>query len=176
MISQQQDIKKMATITTISVKQYEFCDEIKQHILSYITGPKMEPFDLMKNQSFVYSFWSRNPTLKTLIYRFRLRMSRRQLMYELSAKGHAERWEVAKQQKNTLFMDLLYWPYYDELTLNLKNANFTKAKFLDEIIFKGTQSTKALRSKLRKRERVNCEFCGKELARASMKRHLLLHN
>ena len=194
----------MATITTITIKQYEFCDEIKQHILSYITR---KPFDLEKNWKFVYSFRTRQPTLKTLIYRFRLRMSRRQLLYELSDAGLKRQLKVAQAinlpiirrevirelnyfwtqhfgpYTKTSFWDkkwifkthysrMLYEPYRDELTLNFRGANFSKAMFLVSIRYFGNLSTKRIYKKMRKSERVNCELCGKDLARCSLNNHM----
>jgi hypothetical protein len=79
----------MATITY--TKQYEFCDDIKTHILSFLKARKMKTFIpspelLQKLKNWRFSF---NPdySYKTPLYHIRMEMPYRQLEYEVSSMG-----------------------------------------------------------------------------------------
>ena len=78
----------MASITIVTpkpFKQYEFCDGIKAHILSYLGAKKMKYSDVAA------SGWKdRNwLTIRSQIYYIRMAVSHEQLLWELTAAGQA---------------------------------------------------------------------------------------
>ena len=84
-ITQQQQ-NKMATITTVTpkpFKQYEFCDGIKAHILSYLGAKKMKFTDVAASK------WKdRNYlTIRSQVYYMRMAISHEQMLWELTAAG-----------------------------------------------------------------------------------------
>ena len=78
----------MATITTVTpkpFKQYEFCDGIKAHILSYLGAKKMKYTDVAASK-----WQDKNyKTIKSQIYYMRMAVSHEQLLWELTAAGQA---------------------------------------------------------------------------------------
>ena len=78
----------MASITTVTpkpFKQYEFCDGIKAHILSYLGAKKMKYTDVAASK------WQDKNYLKirSQIYYIRMAVSHEQLLWELTAAGQA---------------------------------------------------------------------------------------
>ena len=78
----------MASITTVTpkpFKQYEFCDGIKAHILSYLGAKKMKYTDVAasgwKDKNYL--------TIRSQIYYIRMAVSHEQLLWELTTAGQA---------------------------------------------------------------------------------------
>ena len=78
----------MATITTVTpkpFKQYEFCDGIKAHILSYLGAKKMKYTDVAASKWLDKNYL----TIRSQIYYIRMAVSHEQLLWELTAAGQA---------------------------------------------------------------------------------------
>ena len=106
----------MATITTTAVitRHYEFCDEIFQHILSYIPKPKpMKLLELHTIEDLLYAVRWKTP--KQLIYEFRMLVSWEQYEYEKSMVGRLHRVKDLAERKHQANKSLIiqdlrnYW-------------------------------------------------------------------
>ena len=78
----------MASITTVTPKpfnQYEFCDGIKAHILSYLGAKKMKYTDVAASKWLDKNYL----TIRSQIYYIRMAVSHEQLLWELTTAGQA---------------------------------------------------------------------------------------
>jgi hypothetical protein len=97
----------MATITTI--KQYEFCDEIKQHILSYLGAKKMKLTDLTLNRKIQILSKSIPAEIKPKhIYKLRMLISKEQYNYERSKIGIKHRKKIRDEMNMEFLRKKLY--------------------------------------------------------------------
>ena len=95
----------MATITY--TKQYEFCDDIKAHILSFLKPKKMKTFIpspelLQKLKNWRWRFNYTN-TFKSPLYHIRMEMPYRQLEYEVSNMGGLANYNKGRNYLGTPF-------------------------------------------------------------------------
>ena len=81
----------MASITTITTKQYEFCDDVKKHILSFLAPKKMSLVNLYDDKIQALLMKCQRPdrlfSRKARIYHLRMLVSKEQIDYERSDVG-----------------------------------------------------------------------------------------
>ena len=111
----------MATITY--TKHYEFCDDIKAHILSYLGPKKMKPFTPSIQLLQKLSEWGRsyikNYDYMTPLYHIRMNMPYRQLEYEVSEMGANARRKNGRNYSRTLYLngEIIYYQALDKISV-----------------------------------------------------------
>ena len=173
-----------------------FCDDIKHHILSFLGAKPMKPTPLGAFTSIIHKWGRKRLSERSFVYRLRLRISLEQLQFEQSAVGigarerYTERLLERCKQVDVLeelrryhvlaaqdFNGVIHIPFtfrlveWEATVLKKLLTGTTSQTLLESIRSAG----KASANKFRRRERVSCEFCGKEVARSSLSRHKKTH-
>ena len=173
-----------------------FCDDIKHHILSFLGAKPMKTTGLGVFTDIIHKWGRGRLSPKSFVYRLRMRISLEQLQFEQSAVGIGAREKyvarlLEKCKRSDVLEELLQ---YHVLAAQDFNGVFRipdsfrlvewESTIL-KILLKGTtawtlleavrSAGKASADKFRRRERVCCEFCGKEVARSSLSRHKKTH-
>ena len=176
-----------------------FCDDIKRHILSFLGAKPMKTTELDDIADLIHKFWHDKQSGKTFIYRLRMRISFEQWQFEQSDVGVRAREKyvalrleqckrrdvraellqyhvLAAQDFNGVFripdsFHRVKWEARIFQLLMRVQRNETTPLFLNTIRMAG----KASAAKFRRRERVCCECCGKEVSRSSLSRHKKTH-
>ena len=173
-----------------------FCDDIKRHILSFLGAKPMKLTDIDDIADLIHKWGDGKLSAQTFVYHLRMRISFEQLQFEQSAVGFR-----AREKSNALRMEqckrrdvqaeLLQYHILAAQDFNgvfRIPDSFERFKWessIFKILLKGTihgfllegirGAGKASVNKFRRRERVCCEFCGKEVSRSSLSRHKKTH-
>jgi hypothetical protein len=165
----------MATITY--TKQYEFCDDIKAHILSYLKPRKMKSFtpsiqllqkmlEWKRSTSALYN----NPRrfhYTSPLYHIRMNMPYRQLEYEVSEMGANARKKHERDYVNTLYAGAR-WIYDDAMDTicgrmgGLKNHLASIRMRANEFAYRRDECEKYIKFS----KRVCCRQCKKTMTYA----------
>ena len=173
-----------------------FCDDIKHHILSFLGAKPMKTTKLEDIADLIHKWGRGQLSAKTFIYHLRMRISFEQLQFEQSAVGVKAREKyvallleqckrrdvqaellqyhvLAAQDFNGVFRipDSFLRVDWESVVLNRLLKGATSWTLLESVRSEG----KASAAKFRRRERVCCEFCGKEVSRSSLSRHKKTH-
>ena len=172
-----------------------FCDDIKRHILSFLGAKPMKTTELEDISDLIHK-WSRGRSVKSFIYHLRMRISFEQLQFEQSDVGVRAREKyialrLEQCKRRDVQAELLQ---YHVLAAQDFNGvfripdSFHRVKWeahILQLLLKGTTSWtllesvrsagKASANKFRRRERVCCVCCGKEVSRSSLSRHKKTH-
>lgn len=174
-----------------------FCDDIKRHIISFLGAKPMKLTNIDDIAELLHK-WSHSKKLsvQTLVYHLRMRISFEQLRFEQSAVGVRAREKqvalrleqckrrdvqaellqyhvLAAQDFNGVFRipDSFHRVKWEATILKMLLKGSTSWTLVEEVRIAG----KASANKFRRRERVCCEFCGKEVSRSSLSRHKKTH-
>ena len=172
-----------------------FCDDIKRHILSFLGAKPMKVTNIDDIADLIHK-WSRGQSVKSIIYHLRMRISFEQWQFEQSDVGVGAREKyvallleqckrrdvqaellqyhvLAAQDFNGVFRipDSFHRVDWEATILKMLLKGTTSWTLLEAVRSAG----KASANKFRRRERVCCVVCGKDVSRSSLSRHKKTH-
>ena len=175
-----------------------FCDDIKRHIISFLGAKPMKTTELDDIADLIHKFWHDKQSGKTFIYHLRMRISFEQWQFEQSDVGVRAREKyvalrLEQCKRRDVQAELLQ---YHVLAAQDFNGVFRipdsfhrvkwEAALFDAMMRVQLNETslflnairtagKASADKFRRRARVCCVYCGKEMSRSSLSRHKKTH-
>ena len=191
----------MATITTVSIKQYAFCEDIKQHILSFLKPKKMKVTDMLL-LSKCFNVHYRKHFFRDVIFKIRMVITKDQLDWELTPRAqelfklkHAEIFrryaldgEISRDIHDKWTNTFVKYRHLLQEIIGIGADR--KRLHLDEIKYTATEHTRialeiriaaekaaerAAKRAERARQKIACDCgCGKTLARSTVSRHKTL--
>ena len=169
-----------------------FCDDIKHHILSFLGAKPMKPAGIGVFTDIIHKWGRARLSARSFVYHLRLRISLEQLQFEQSDVGVrarekytarllelCKRTDVLEELRQYHVMAAQDFNGVVRIPDSFRRVDW-EANIL-KMLLRGTTSWtllesvrsagKASANKFRRRERVCCEYCGKELARGSLSKH-----